>query len=215
MTPEPQLRRLASARIPTDWGDFILSAFSSGTDGKEHLAYCCGQLAQQERVLVRIHSECLTGDLLGSRRCDCGPQLQRSLQVIGEQGAGALLYLRQEGRGIGLVEKLRAYTLQDQGYDTVEANLRLGHAADEREYSIAAQILKELGVRSVELLTNNPTKVDGLQAHGIRVEARRDLVVGLTSDNLEYMHTKKRRLHHWLQLDESSPGDFRAVPERT
>ena len=157
-----------SARIPTANGEFTLSLYQTTVDDKEHLALVVGNVAQQENVLVRIHSECFTGDVLGSLRCDCGPQLNQAMQLIASESAGVILYLRQEGRGIGLRNKLRAYNLQDEGYDTVDANLLLGHEADERDYSVAALMLHDLGVRSLRLLTNNPAKIESLAAAGLR-----------------------------------------------
>ena len=164
-----QVTRVVSTNIPTEHGDFQLCLYENNLDDKEHLAIICGDVTQQDNVLVRVHSECFTGDVLGSRRCDCGPQLEQSLALIAEAGRGMLIYLRQEGRGIGLRDKLRAYNLQDQGYDTVEANLLLGHQADEREYSLAALILRDWQVQSVRLLTNNLHKVENLRSLGVTV----------------------------------------------
>ena len=170
--PKPTVTRMTRARIPTKHGDFQLCYYTNTLDKKEHLAFYRGIVTDADDVLVRIHSECFTGDVLGSRRCDCGEQLDRSLQLIADQGEGVLVYLRQEGRGIGLLQKLRAYNLQDQGHDTVDANLLLGHGADERSYSLAARILEDLGVKSVRLMTNNPLKISALEAEGISVQAR-------------------------------------------
>jgi GTP cyclohydrolase II len=192
--------RITSTRIPTAYGEFQLCYYSNTQDHKEHLAFVMGDVAHAEDVLTRIHSECFTGDVLGSRRCDCGEQLDRSLQLIGSRGIGVLLYLRQEGRGIGLLQKLRAYNLQDQGYDTVDANLLLGHGADERDYSLAARILEELGVNSVRLMTNNPLKINALQAEGILVNSRFPLEIAVNADNEGYLLTKARRMDHLLQL---------------
>jgi GTP cyclohydrolase II len=190
-----------TARLPTDVGEFQLCLYDS-PDGKEHLAIVAGDVAHQENVLVRIHSECFTGDVLGSRRCDCGEQLQQALQRIAQEGAGVVVYLRQEGRGIGLRDKLRAYNLQDEGYDTVEANLMLGHAEDERDYTAAVAILHALHVRSVRLLTNNPTKIEGLQALGLPVVGREAIQPRqMTADNAAYLHTKVSRMRHLLTLD--------------
>ncbi len=196
----PAVTRLTSARIPTVYGNFQLSYYSNTQDNKEHLAFVMGDVSQTDNVLVRIHSECFTGDVLGSRRCDCGEQLDRSLQLIAQQGAGVLVYLRQEGRGIGLLQKLRAYNLQDQGYDTVDANLMLGHGADERDYSLAARILDNLGIKSVYLMTNNPLKISALEVEGIQVNARFPLEAAVHSDNEDYLLTKVQRMDHLMQL---------------
>jgi 3,4-dihydroxy 2-butanone 4-phosphate synthase/GTP cyclohydrolase II len=190
-----------SARIPNPAGAFQLSLYHNDTDDKEHLALILGEVAGKEGVLVRVHSECFTGDVLGSLRCDCGEQLQRSMEMIAAAGTGVLLYLRQEGRGIGLLNKLRAYNLQDEGYDTVEANLLLGHQADEREYTVAAQILEDLDVRSIRLLTNNPEKISALQRLGVRVTGRVSLTPGVNPENARYLHTKIVRMNHLLSLN--------------
>jgi 3,4-dihydroxy 2-butanone 4-phosphate synthase/GTP cyclohydrolase II len=160
-----------------------------------------GEVAGHSEVLVRIHSECFTGDVLGSLRCDCGEQFHRALALITQAERGVLIYLRQEGRGIGLLDKLRAYNLQDRGYDTVDANLILGHQADEREYSTAADILLDLGVRSIRLLTNNPHKIMSLRALGVTVAGRIPLEGAVTRENASYLEAKRSRLHHWLSLD--------------
>ena len=160
-----------------------------------------GHVVNQPEVLVRVHSECFTGDVLGSLRCDCGEQLAQSIKLIGQAGAGIIIYLRQEGRGIGLLDKLRAYNLQDQGYDTVDANLLLGHGEDERDYATAAFILKDLGVPSIRLLTNNPLKIENLQAGGIPVAARVPLPPRVTAENATYLLTKVLRMSHLLNLD--------------
>lgn len=192
--------RITSARIPTAYGDFQLCYYSNTLDNKEHLAFVKGTVADVDQVLVRIHSECFTGDVLGSKRCDCGEQLDKSLQQIAAQGAGVLVYLRQEGRGIGLLQKLRAYNLQDQGHDTVDANLLLGHGADERDYSLAARILEDLQVKSILLMTNNPSKIRALEAEKINVSARVALEIALNPDNQDYLITKVQRMDHLLQL---------------
>ena len=196
------IQRVACARIPTAEGEFQLCLYRSSRDGKEHLALIMGDIAGSQNLLVRVHSECFTGDVLGSRRCDCGEQLHLAMRKIAEEGRGAVLYLRQEGRGIGLGEKLRAYNLQDQGYDTVDANLMLGHGADERDYSIAALILEDLGVRSVRLMTNNPAKIESLQALGIPVVERIPLQAPVHPENSRYLRTKVERMHHMLELPE-------------
>ncbi|NOS88969.1 MAG: GTP cyclohydrolase II [Methylococcaceae bacterium] len=204
--PEPIVSRLATARIPTAYGDFQLCYYSNTLDHKEHLAFYMGAVTDAHDVLVRIHSECFTGDVLGSLRCDCGEQLDRSLQLIAAQGTGVLVYLRQEGRGIGLMQKLMAYNLQDQGYDTVDANLLLGHGADERDYSLAARILEDLGVKSVRLMTNNPLKISAMQAEGIQVHARVPLEMAVNADNQGYLLTKAQRMNHLLQFPHFSPA---------
>jgi 3,4-dihydroxy 2-butanone 4-phosphate synthase/GTP cyclohydrolase II len=196
-----EVYRMVSARIPTDEGEFQLILYQNNQDEKEHLALVIGEVSGVEDVLVRVHSECFTGDLLGSRRCDCGQQLRQSLQLIAEAGQGILLYLRQEGRGIGLLDKLRAYNLQDQGYDTVEANLLLGHQADERDYTAAALMLTDLGVRSINLLTNNPAKIDRLHDLGIVVNERINIDPVVYADNFNYLLTKVQRMNHLLNLN--------------
>lgn len=201
---KPSVTRMTAARIPTAHGDFQLCYYTNTLDQKEHLAFVMGDVTETENVLVRVHSECFTGDVLGSRRCDCGEQLDKSLQLIAGQGAGVLVYLRQEGRGIGLLQKLRAYNLQDQGYDTVDANLLLGHGADERDYSLAACILEDLAVKSVWVMTNNPLKITALEAEGIRVNARVPLEIAVNADNEGYLLTKAQRMDHLLQLKPSS-----------
>lgn len=196
--PKPSVTRTAAARIPTRYGDFQLCYYTNTLDNKEHLAFYMGDLAHAEAVLARVHSECFTGDVLGSLRCDCGEQLDRALALVAHEGQGVVIYLRQEGRGIGLEQKLLAYNLQDQGYDTVDANLMLGHGADERSYSLAACILGDLGVQSVRLMTNNPTKISALQAEGIKVVARVPLEIAVNSENQGYMITKAKRMDHLL-----------------
>jgi len=195
------VRRMERARIPTAVGEFELYLYTNNRDDKEHLALVMGNVQGKTDVPVRIHSECFTGDVLGSRRCDCGEQLHRALSVIGEAGQGIIVYLRQEGRGIGLLDKLRAYNLQDQGYDTVDANLILGHQADERDYTVAARILEDLGVVSILLLTNNPSKIRALRELGIVVTARVPLQVHVHPENADYLYTKARRMDHLLDLD--------------
>ncbi|MCH8551912.1 MAG: GTP cyclohydrolase II [Natronospirillum sp.] len=194
----PAVTRMTSTRIPTRYGDFQLCYYTNTIDDKEHLAFCVGDLSSAESVLVRVHSECFTGDVMGSRRCDCGEQLDQSMAKVAEAGAGVVLYMRQEGRGIGLLEKMRAYNLQDQGYDTVDANLMLGHGADERDYSLAALILRDLEVASVRLMTNNPAKITALEAAGIKVSERVALEVTANTDNAGYLSTKAERMDHIL-----------------
>lgn len=189
-----------TSRIPTRYGTFRLMLFQSPEDGKEHLALVMGDVNGGEGIGVRIHSECFTGDVLGSLRCDCGEQLERSMQMIAKWQRGAVLYLRQEGRGIGLLDKLRAYNLQDGGLDTVDANLRLGHQADERDYSVAAEMIRHLGIRSINLLTNNPTKIKELRRLGIQVVARTPVEVAARPENIGYLTTKASRMNHLLRL---------------
>jgi 3,4-dihydroxy 2-butanone 4-phosphate synthase/GTP cyclohydrolase II len=191
------------ARIPTHHGEFQLCIYQEGETGKEHLALVMGDPEGKEDVLVRVHSECFTGEVLGSLRCDCGEQLQRAMAMIAESGEGAIIYLRQEGRGIGLEEKLRAYNLQDQGYDTVEANLALGHQADERDYTSAARILENLGIRSIALITNNPGKIEALDSMGMKICRRIPLSPTINPENLHYLSTKAERMRHLLDTSSS------------
>lgn len=195
------VERRVQSRIPTPLGEFDLNLYTNNQDDKEHLALVMGQVAGKRDVIARVHSECYTGDVLGSLRCDCGEQLQSALQTISLAGEGVLIYLRQEGRGIGLLDKLRAYNLQDQGLDTVDANLALGHQADERDYTIAACILNDLGVKSVRLLTNNPLKIENLCQEGIPVSERVPLEATITTYNADYLFTKAQRMHHMLNLE--------------
>jgi len=194
------VERMVSARIPSGDVEFHLHLYHNNHDDKEHLALSLGQVRGKSNVLVRVHSECFTGDVLGSRRCDCGEQLHNALARIAEAGAGVLIYLRQEGRGIGLLDKLRAYNLQDEGYDTVEANLLLGHQADERDYTVAARILDDLEIHSVRLLTNNPSKIENLRRLGVSVNERVPVVPTVNADNVQYLFTKVQRMHHLLNL---------------
>jgi 3,4-dihydroxy 2-butanone 4-phosphate synthase/GTP cyclohydrolase II len=191
--------RVVSTRLPTQFGEFTLHLYAD-VQGKEHLALVYGDLQPGETTLVRVHSECLTGEVLGSLRCDCGEQLERSLQAIAAAGRGVLIYLRQEGRGIGLREKLRAYNLQDEGLDTVDANLALGHQADQRDYDVAAQMLKDFGVTHVALLTNNPTKIEELQRLGLTIVERKPLQGEVNPENDRYLRTKMARMQHLLDL---------------
>jgi len=207
---ENKIVRRVSARLPTDLGEFQLYLYTSDLDHKEHLALVMGDLQGQSHVLTRVHSECFTGDVLSSRRCDCGEQLRYAMQAIAATGSGVIVYLRQEGRGIGLLDKLRAYNLQDQGYDTVEANLLLGHQADERDYTMAAGILADLGVQSIRLLTNNPLKINHLRQLGVQVTERVPVESTVNADNYQYLFTKAQRMHHLLDLEAPSlPSDSR------
>ncbi len=202
-----QVEQVVCARIPTNWGDFQLCLYHNSIDQKEHLAFVFGEVFDKHDLLVRVHSECFTGDVLGSNRCDCGEQLEAALAAIGLRGHGVLIYLRQEGRGIGLLEKLRAYNLQDKGYDTVEANLALGHQADMRDYTIAASILNDLGIRSIHLLTNNPAKIEDLTSHGINVTQRVSIEPTIHADNIEYLRAKVTRMRHMLRLPTAPTED--------
>lgn len=192
---------LAKTRIPTQYGEFQLYLYANAYDNKEHMAFVFGDVTDQDDVLVRVHSECFTGDVMGSRRCDCGEQLQLAMYTIAHAGSGVIVYLRQEGRGIGLLEKLRAYNLQDEGFDTVDANLILGHEPDQRDYRLAAYILDHLGVNSVRLMTNNPEKIESLEAWGIEVSDREPLQIPPNADNRRYLETKAVRMNHLLDLE--------------
>lgn len=188
----------AETKLPTKFGEFRIIVFKNDVDHKEHLMIVKGDVRGKSDVLMRIHSECLTGDVFGSHRCDCGEQLENALRCIEEQGEGIVIYMRQEGRGIGLTNKIKAYTLQDQGYDTVEANVKLGFPPDMREYSLAAQMLRELDVKSVKLLTNNPEKKEDLERWGITVSKRVPIVIKANSINAKYLNTKKEKMRHML-----------------
>lgn len=188
----------AETKLPTKYGDFRIIIFKNEVDHKEHLMIVKGDVRGKSDVLMRIHSECLTGDVFGSHRCDCGEQLENALRCIEEQGEGIVIYMRQEGRGIGLTNKIKAYTLQDEGYDTVEANVKLGFPPDMREYSLAAQMLRELDVKSVKLLTNNPEKKEDLERWGITVSKRVPIVIKANSINAKYLNTKKEKMRHML-----------------
>ena len=192
--------RSSSARIPTEYGEFHLCYYTNTEDEKAHLAFFMGDVKKGNDILVRVHSECFTGDVLGSLRCDCGEQLERSMEKISEEGCGIVIYMRQEGRGIGLLKKIEAYNLQDAGHDTVDANLMLGHLADERDYTLAARILEDLGVKSIRLMTNNPSKIDSLISEGIKVNERIELESTITPENARYLTTKAERMNHMLSI---------------
>lgn len=200
---EKLVKCVSQARLPTPYGDFTAYAYESVLDGFQHLALVRGDVAGEQNVLVRVHSECLTGDIFGSARCDCGSQLQMALARVAKEGMGVVLYLRgQEGRGIGLGHKLRAYTLQDQGFDTVEANVELGLPIDSREYGIGAQILADLGLSTIRLLTNNPAKYGGLGGYGLSIVERVSLPPVATKDNIDYLRAKQQKLGHQIDLEE-------------
>jgi len=198
---EQALEYVDSCNLPTTWATFRMHAFVETATGKEHIALTLGDVADGQPVLARIHSECLTGDALFSKRCDCGPQLELALQKIAQEGRGALLYLRQEGRGIGLLNKVRAYHLQDLGADTVEANQKLGFAADLRDYSLCDPMLKHLGIESVRLMTNNPRKISAMEGMNVRVEEHVPLIVKRNPYNERYLSTKATKLGHLIQPD--------------
>ncbi len=187
---------IASSKLPTKHGDFLIHAFEESDSGQEHIALSMGDVADGTPVLIRVHSECLTGDGFGSLRCDCGPQLEAAMQKVAQEKRGVILYLRQEGRGIGLVNKVRAYALQDQGADTVEANEQLGFAPDLREYGMCEVMLKHLGIGQVRLMTNNPLKVAALQQHGIKVVERVPLMTERNPHNDQYLDTKEEKMGH-------------------
>jgi len=197
---ETLVSKVASPNLPTIYGDFRIHAYRSDETGDENVALVMGEIHPEEPTLVRVHSQCLTGDIFGSCRCDCGPQLEQALNRIAEEGKGILLYLLQEGRGIGLMNKLRAYELQEEGHDTVEANERLGFRPDQREYGIGAQILVDLGVRKMRLMTNNPSKYVGLHGYGLEIVERLPLEVPPTETTRAYLRTKREKLGHLLKL---------------
>jgi 3,4-dihydroxy 2-butanone 4-phosphate synthase/GTP cyclohydrolase II len=200
---EKLVERVASARVPLRYGEFIAVGYSSSYDNREHVAFVFGDISDGEDVLVRVHSECLTGDVFGSLRCDCGPQLETALAAVAREGRGVVLYVRgHEGRGIGLLHKLQAYQLQDAGSDTLDANLELGLPADARDYGTGAQILVDLGIRSMRLLTNNPTKRAGLEGYGLHITGRVPLPAHVTAENLRYMQTKRDRMGHDIEIAE-------------
>jgi 3,4-dihydroxy 2-butanone 4-phosphate synthase/GTP cyclohydrolase II len=199
---EKLVQRLTEAKLPTKWGEFTAVAYKSSVDTAEHVALVKGDISGDEPVLVRVHSECLTGDVFASLRCDCGAQIEMALQSIAKEDRGVFLYMRQEGRGIGFHNKLRAYALQDQGMDTVEANIALGFAPDLRDYGVGAQILADLGLHNIRLLTNNPKKVIGLESYGIKIVETVPLIAPATPYNIHYLETKQKKLGHILGIKE-------------
>jgi 3,4-dihydroxy 2-butanone 4-phosphate synthase/GTP cyclohydrolase II len=204
---EKLVRRVSEARIPTRHGDFTGYVFESLLDGTEHMAFVCGEVSGRENVLVRVHSECLTGDVFGSMRCDCGLQLDAAMELIAQEGSGVVVYLRgHEGRGIGLGHKIRAYTLQDQGRDTVEANVELGFPADSREYGIGSQMLVDLGVSTMRIMTNNPAKYGGLEGYGLEIVERVPLHVLPNAENIRYLRTKQEKMGHLLEIEDEGLG---------
>ena len=195
---EQLVHRVAEARLPTEFGEFTVIAYRNDVDKAEHLALVKGEVAGLSNVLVRMHSKCLTGDVFGSQRCDCGPQLHAAMELVAQEGRGVIVYLDQEGRGIGLLNKIRAYALQDSGADTVQANQRLGFAPDLRNYGIGAQILRDLGLSSIRVMTNNPRKLVGLEGYGLEIVERVPLLASPTQDNAGYLRTKRDKLGHLL-----------------
>jgi 3,4-dihydroxy 2-butanone 4-phosphate synthase/GTP cyclohydrolase II len=198
MRTESLVKRVATAKLPTEYGDFQLNAYENSADHHTHVALVCGKITDGRDVLVRVHSECLTGDVFHSARCDCGPQLDAAMRRIAAEGRGVLLYLKQEGRGIGLANKVRAYELQDEGFDTVEANERLGFKADQRDYGMGVQILRDLGIRSMRLLSNNPRKLVGIEGYGLSVSEWLPLEIPASDSTRRYLKTKKEKLGHKL-----------------
>ncbi len=207
MRRESLIKREAVANLPTVYGNWKIYAYTSLVDNKEHVALVMGEIKEEEPILVRVHSECLTGDVFGSLKCDCQSQLHKAMEMIAREGKGVIVYLRQEGRGIGLVNKIKAYHLQDHGFDTVEANKKLGFPPDMRNFGIGAQILRDLGVKKMRLMTNNPKKLIGLEGYGLEIVERVPLIAGVCEYNINYLKTKKEKLGHLLNLEEENGGN--------
>jgi 3,4-dihydroxy 2-butanone 4-phosphate synthase/GTP cyclohydrolase II len=209
---EKLVERIASAAMPTRYGEFVAHGYRSMIDGQQHVAMVMGDVAGAQDVLVRVHSECVTGDVFHSMRCDCGEQLERALAQIAQEGRGVLLYLSQEGRGIGLLNKLRAYELQEQGLDTVDANLALGLPVDSRDYGMGAQILADIGLSTIRVLTNNPKKIVGLEGYGLTVTEQVPIVAEPNQVNEQYLRTKRERMGHTITHQGRRVDDFEGVP---
>ncbi|HIP32503.1 MAG TPA: GTP cyclohydrolase II, partial [Crocinitomicaceae bacterium] len=198
---ETSVERIIDVKMPTKYGDFDMYLYKNTNTDEEHLALVKGEWKEDEPILVRVHSSCMTGDIFGSCRCDCGPQLQKAMEVIEKEGKGAIIYMNQEGRGIGLTNKLKAYKLQEQGYDTLEANIKLGFKGDERDYGIGAQIIRDLGISKMKLMSNNPTKRTGLIGYGLEVIENVAIEIASNEHNESYLKTKRDKMGHSLKLD--------------